>query len=205
MPEGPGHPPERVPPSFSDEGQLRLAFRQCEHAAWQVVAQRYGAALRAQAALLLRDDMDPDNAVAQTWFQALRRIEIYDPDRPIYTWLAAICSRVCLRQRKRLLLLITKLRRLWNGGEGRRFEEGFEGGTLVREALSILPAAEREVLALRFLFGLSYREVAEAMGDSPAAVRQRGFRALRRLRAGPHADELRDLLPGEPRSDDDAS
>ena len=45
-----------------------------------------------------------------------------------------------------------------------------------------LPAATREMIALHFADGLSYREIAELVGSTEAAVKQRMARALRELR-----------------------
>ncbi len=64
----------------------------------------------------------------------------------------------------------------------------FEGVVVSRrmvvEELARLPEAQREVLVLRFLVGLSGREVANAIGRSEGAVTALQVRALRRLRAG---------------------
>jgi RNA polymerase sigma factor (sigma-70 family) len=53
----------------------------------------------------------------------------------------------------------------------------------VASALKGVPRAERNVLALHYLAGLTHREIAEQLGCSPAAVRQRCSRAVRRVRA----------------------
>ncbi len=52
----------------------------------------------------------------------------------------------------------------------------------LRAALAALPPAQRTVLTLRFLEGLSPREVAEVMGKSVGAVKVLQHRALRALR-----------------------
>jgi RNA polymerase sigma-70 factor, ECF subfamily len=51
----------------------------------------------------------------------------------------------------------------------------------VRTALQLLPAADREVLALRFLEELTAGEVAAVLGVTEAAAKKRVFRALARL------------------------
>tara|TARA_R110002072_G_scaffold302433_2_gene485371 strand:+ start:848 stop:1402 length:555 start_codon:yes stop_codon:yes gene_type:complete len=52
----------------------------------------------------------------------------------------------------------------------------------LRSALAGLAGKEREVVELRYQRGLSYAEIAEVVGASPAAVKQRAWRALQRLR-----------------------
>ncbi|HET6288350.1 MAG TPA: sigma-70 family RNA polymerase sigma factor [Amycolatopsis sp.] len=61
-----------------------------------------------------------------------------------------------------------------------RLEHRWQAGTL----LARLPMPHREVVALRFVFGLSAEETAERLGlPSAGAVRAAQFRALARLRA----------------------
>ena len=52
----------------------------------------------------------------------------------------------------------------------------------VRDAVAALPERDREVVSLRFQRGLSYGEIAKVTGATPAAVKQRAWRALQRLR-----------------------
>jgi RNA polymerase sigma factor (sigma-70 family) len=56
-------------------------------------------------------------------------------------------------------------------------------GRAVRAAFNELRAAEREALRLRVIEGLSYEEVAAALGCSQQAARTRVSRGLRRLAA----------------------
>lgn len=71
---------------------------------------------------------------------------------------------------------------------------GEEDAERVRLELARLPAETRELLMLRFGDGLRFAEVAQVMGLSEAAVRQRTSRAVRELRArwdaGPARGEL---------------
>ena len=53
------------------------------------------------------------------------------------------------------------------------------------EVLQRLPEAEREVLTLRFFFGISYAEQAENKGVCKQSVAQRGEMALERIRRNP--------------------
>jgi RNA polymerase sigma-70 factor, ECF subfamily len=60
---------------------------------------------------------------------------------------------------------------------------GEEDVERVRSELARLPAQTRELLMLRFGDGLRFAEVAQVLGLSEAAVRQRTSRAVRELRA----------------------
>lgn len=52
----------------------------------------------------------------------------------------------------------------------------------VRQALSLLSAADRQVLRLSFFDGLTPAEIAERLGEPALRIRKRKSRALRRLR-----------------------
>ena len=65
-------------------------------------------------------------------------------------------------------------------------EVEFEGDLVTKkvlhDAINGLPEVQREVVVLRFLVGLSLREVGESMGTSEGAVTSAQLRGLRRLR-----------------------
>lgn len=58
-----------------------------------------------------------------------------------------------------------------------------DAAVAVRRAVAALPLAQREVVVLRHVVGLTPAEVAEVVGASPAAVRKRCERGLAALRA----------------------
>lgn len=64
-----------------------------------------------------------------------------------------------------------------------------EGGTVepprhrFDELLTVLPRAQREILTLRVVRGLSAEETARMLGMTPGAVRLAQHKALNRLRA----------------------
>jgi RNA polymerase sigma-70 factor (ECF subfamily) len=70
---------------------------------------------------------------------------------------------------------------------------GAEDRDRVLAALTSLPGADREILVLLYLEGLSAAEAAVVLGIAPAAARARHLRALERLRAA-----LGGGPPGEP-------
>ncbi len=133
---------------------------------------------------LLRDRSAAEDVTALAFERALRKWNRFDADRgSARGWLFGIARNAALdelRRRKR---------------EGSlRFEPAdetpnqtdamadLERRQAVAEALSALPAAEREIVALKFFAGLNNSEIAEATGISPSNVGTRIHRAVTRLR-----------------------
>ena len=163
--------------------------------------ERYGGPLRRATASLLRGPLDPDDALGQTWFQAFKYAASYDPEMPPFSWLASICTRVCLTQRGRFAGVWDRVRRLAGSRPAVYVpdNERSDVDPAVQGALARLPTGDREVLTLRYLFGLSGAEVAVVLNASPAAVRQRVLRALRRLATGADRTTLTELVETGPR------
>lgn len=63
---------------------------------------------------------------------------------------------------------------------------------IVIEQLAVLPQDDREILAGKYLLGLSYQELAESLGLSEGAIRVRCLRAKERMRKA-----LRGTMIGE--------
>jgi len=184
-------PPPLDPPAWTDEEGFRLALQRRDPLAWDAAVTRYDGSLRRAASSLLWGPADPENALGQTWFQALRYAHTYDPTLPPYGWLASICARVCLTQRGRLAAAWARVRQLAQREPPRATPPAPpEVRTVIHAALAQLPDADRQVLTLRYLFGLSIAEVARVLDVEPAALRQRVLRALRRLEEGPAAATL---------------
>lgn len=74
---------------------------------------------------------------------------------------------------------------------------GAEDTQRLRAELARLPPETRELLMLRFGDGLRFAEVAQVMGLSEAAVRQRTSRAVRELRARWDAGPTRGALAND--------
>jgi RNA polymerase sigma factor (sigma-70 family) len=55
-------------------------------------------------------------------------------------------------------------------------------GVQVQEALELLPAAQREIISLFYIDGLSLKETGQVLRLAPLAVRQRLYRARRALK-----------------------
>ena len=177
-----GETRERAPNSTA-EHEFRAAIRARSPDAWERLYCLYGQELMRQARLVLPGHLDPENAAAQVWLAGLKAARRYDPSWPPYPWLAAICLRVCLSVRRRQRILVRFLRLARPRVEVAESRGDAEAREALRCALSRLPRLQREIVALRFLFGVSVREIALLHGAQPNSVQQNLLRGLDRLRS----------------------
>jgi RNA polymerase sigma-70 factor (ECF subfamily) len=145
--------------------------------------------------------LDPSDIVQDAQLEAVRRLPDYlqKPALPFRLWLRQIAyDRLLMARRQHVqatqrtvgrdvalpdrssLLLAQQLL-----ADGPTASEQFTRKELarrVRQAMAQLPAADCELLVLRNFEGLTSEEVAQVIGMTPAAVRQRYGRILLRLR-----------------------
>lgn len=147
---------------------------------------------------LLRSRSDAEDAVQEAYLRALRAFDGFRGDE-IRPWLFAIVRNAAYRSlnmRRRAANVVSLDETLpGTGGEpGPAFqiatdepsaEEamiGVDERDLVRRALAELPPAFREVVVLREIEGLGYREIAEITGTVVGTVMSRLARGREHLR-----------------------
>lgn len=129
---------------------------------------------------------DVEELVARVFHRAVENLARYDATKgSARAWLVAMARNAVidhLRTRRELTTLDDAADLL----VVRDPEPGDRDPRLDALALAItgLPAPTREMIALHFADGLTYREIAALMDSSEAAVKQRMARAFRELRAG---------------------
>ncbi|MCG3181591.1 MAG: RNA polymerase sigma factor CarQ [Phycisphaerae bacterium] len=160
-----------------------------ESAIDELIARHLPSAL-AVATRLLHDRASAEDAVQEALLRIVRHRSQYDPDRPFTTWLYAILRNICmdvLRRRHRQRRAIEQASLLIREYVPPAAPASGEGDLLAR-----LPRGERDVLSLRIVEDLPFRDVAAALGISEDAARKRAQRGLDRLRqtyaAGRSAD-----------------
>jgi RNA polymerase sigma-70 factor (ECF subfamily) len=148
----------------------------------------------------LRPRVDPSDVVQEAHLEAVRRAPGYleRTPMPFRLWLRQIAYDQMLKARRRHVdaarrslgrevplperssLLLA--RQLFAAGPSPSQElDQKEQARQLRRALAELPEADREILLLRTVEGLSYQEVGCLLGIEPAAARKRQGRALVRL------------------------
>jgi len=150
----------------------------------------------------MRQRVDPSDIVQEAHMEAARRLVRYmdAPPMPFKLWLRQITyDRILMARRKHLEAGKRAVGREQTLPDETSFQLArkliaadpspsqvvmrSELAAHVQEALSRLSEADREVLVMRHLEGLSNSEIAQSLGMEPAAASKRYGRALLRLRA----------------------
>jgi RNA polymerase sigma factor (sigma-70 family) len=160
----------------------------------------YAAHVRAVLGYALRRTPDPEDAadvVAETFLVALRRLDEVPAEPGTRPWLYAVARRTLANQHRghhRRHRLGERLRHDLRSGLGGTVPDPADDVAMTadaRRALDALSDRDREVLELALWEGLEPREIAEVLGVSPAAARQR----LSRARAAVRGTDI--LTPAE--------
>lgn len=180
-------------PGLSDDALMALAA-QDDQGAFVSLVRRYERRIRAFCRLLLRDEALAHDLAQEVFLKVWERRREYRPGGRMKEYLFTIARHHCQSAaRKRAV-------RAWLGLEEVPEEQlqqppaGVEALSeaqtfaLVASALHRLPDKFRVPLALRFVEGMPYEEIAQVIGRTPSAARSRVFYGLKSLAA---------LLPAE--------
>lgn len=180
---------------LSDE-ELARSFVAGDPQAFDLVVDRHAARVRAVAYRITGSVAESEDLAQEVFLRVYRHRETYRADRPFKTWLDRICVNVCLTHQKKLQLA---------GGLGRpaAYDEGAGAQTAPGAAEPLSPEAHashrdsertvervlralaepfRTTLVLRVFGGLSYQEIADALGCSLGTVMSRVNRARNQIR-----------------------
>ena len=179
--------PRRVPrvgPSDPDLADVRAAQR--DRAAFGALYRRYVDRVYGYCFYLLGDHHDAEDATERTFSAALGGIDAFrDEGATFRAWLFRIAHNQlanALRSRDRhqaaSLEVVAEPRATADPAGLLSLAEEARG---LRRALDQLPEDRRQVVVLRFVDGLSAREIGAVLGRSEGAVRVLQHRALRQL------------------------
>src|SRR5215218_6927677 len=140
---------------------------------------------------LLKDPDEAEDVVEETFWQAWRKADSYEPSRgAVSTWLLTIGRRKALdrlRARKRNREDPIESDRTFDdiassSPDPSSEAEGSELREHIRAALNELPHEQREVLELAYFGGLSQSEIADATAQPLGTVKTRMRLAMQKLR-----------------------
>jgi len=161
---------------------------QVDHSAFGTLYRRYLDRVYGYCFYLLGDHHDAEDATERTFLAALAAIDRYrDQGSTFRAWLFRIAhnqlaNALRARSRQRTAPLDAVVEPMTPGDPAAELVQAEEART-VRRAVALLAEDRRQVIVLRFVDGLSAREIGAVIGRSEGAVRVLQHRALRDLAA----------------------
>jgi RNA polymerase sigma-70 factor, ECF subfamily len=141
---------------------------------------------------IVRDEHEAEDVTQQIFAKLLTALPKYEPRVvPFSAWILRVAHNAAIDHvRARRAVPFAEVRSVEQADHDLSWERGHD----LRAALETLPVEQRDVIVMRFILGLSPREIAERIGRSEDAVhglQHRGRRALRaeltRLQSAPTA------------------
>ena len=150
-----------------------------DQAAFEQLIRDYASVAKAVANQILCDRSLAEDAVQETFVRLIEKRNQYNLSDRFSPWFYAILRNVCIdmirkqqRDRKCARQLISKIAN----------NSSFESQRDNLDLLDMLPTREKNVLELRVIHSMSFKEIATALDISEEAAKKRAQRGLRRLR-----------------------
>lgn len=174
-----------------DEKALVRAYQAGNERAFDTIVRTQYNALYAHALRRLSQREAAEDAVQDTLLRAYRALPNLDGDLALRAWLHRILTNVCHdegNRRRRAQGLVDRVSALPEDFVDDPADEAvlYDTVRVMSEALAELPESYREALVLRYVDGLSFREVAEVTGVTEENARarvHRGRGALHKIMA----------------------
>lgn len=180
----------RNPPDGRDLSEIVGRARLGDRQALQEIFDRFSERVFRYALVGLRNYSDAEDATSEVFLGVVKNIRRFQwrGNGSFESWLFRIAHNVVMSERRRRarrpLEYRGRLEDYLGEPELGAEEEATSNGALgeLWDKVSRMPETQREVLALRFIAGLSAEEVGAAIGKSAGAVRVLQHRALAALR-----------------------
>lgn len=176
---------------------LVLRVQKGDKAAYNLLVSKYHRRLGRLLTRLLKNQEDIEDVIQETFIKAYRAIGNFRGESAFYTWI----YRIAINTAKNLL--VTQNRRPSTiqehaDSDNETFEDNSalsnidtpesllqtqQIGEAVNQAMAALPDDLRDAIVMREIEGMSYEEIAAAMGCPIGTVRSRIFRAREAISA----------------------
>ncbi len=172
----------------SDE-ELMLNVQKGDMAAFEALYDRYQKRLFHFILRFARERFLAEDIFQETFLRLLKGRKSYRKGARFSTYLFIIGRNLCLdvlkswESRHLLLSREDEIERAADKSKGSdKILEESERGKNIQSAIEALPADQREVLILKKYSGLAYDEIARIVNSTPAAVKQKSYRAVQSLK-----------------------
>ncbi|MGI8854671.1 MAG: RNA polymerase sigma factor [Thermomicrobiales bacterium] len=172
------------PSPETDEATLILAARQGSREAFGFLYERHRATIARYVAARIRDASDSEDLTEAIFESAWRAMGRYrEQGVPFLAWLYRLAHNRVVDHYRALRPTVTLIPEVHESIEDASapLDLNIDSADLLK-ALHALTEDQRDVIVLRFVHGMSGREVAQAMDKREDAVRALQFRALATLR-----------------------
>jgi RNA polymerase sigma-70 factor (ECF subfamily) len=182
-----GEPPTNFSPGdvyFSQNADDAVLVKRClagESAAFEPLVRRYQRVLFNVALRMLGDYAAADDATQNAFVSAYRKLASFEQDRRFFSWIYRILVNECLNDRRSRRPFEPIAVDATTAGSPADDLETLERRRAVQAAILALPPDYREVVVLRHFSGLSYDEIADAVGVPAKTVKSRLHTARERL------------------------
>jgi len=185
-------PPYNLAMMTTSERALMKRVAAGDTEAFTELVDRYGARLLTLAWRLLGNRADAEDAVQRALMRCYSSARSYRPDWAVSTWLYRIATNVCVDELRRRASRSALHRAAEDAVDGSRVvlsPDGNGGARAagrhldLRRALDRVPREARVLLALRYVDGLSYGELARVRGITINTVKSQLARGKSILRA----------------------
>lgn len=175
-------------PKLTDE-QLMLDLKRGDMAAFEMLYERYHKRLFRYILRFVNQREAAEDILQEAFLRILKHRKSYLKKSRFSTYLFTIGRNLCFDTLKSWQV------RHVDGNNTKTIErigdtyqnsqktlEDREMEITLRKAIDNLPVDHKEILTLSKFSGLSYEEIAQIVGGTPAAVKQKAYRALLRLK-----------------------
>jgi len=171
---------------MNDDRALMRRIRHGDEAAFTELVTRHGGRMQGVARRLLGSRADAEDAVQRAFLRCYTHAADYRPEWAVSTWLYRILTNLCVDEMRRRSARTARDPEALGDHEiaGRRRRATAPGQHLdLRRALLRVPREARVLLALRYMDGLTYEELARVRGISVNTVKSQLARGKSILRA----------------------
>jgi RNA polymerase sigma-70 factor (ECF subfamily) len=179
---------DALPPPDAHEGVVER-MRARDAAALAELYDQTVARVFALARLILQENQEAEDLVAEVYERAWFRVDQFDPARgTALVWLLGICRNEALdrlRRRRRALRaheILAQQPEIEEAEQPQDVLSHFQRGHAVHAAMAALTPLRRRIVALAYFRGLSHQELAAELGMPLGTVKSHLRRALAELR-----------------------